>query len=110
MLIVVSDGGDNASKRDLVQIMTMAGESDAIIYTLGLFDRNDPDRNPACSGSSRGPTGASLFSRGNCGTLSPSPNKSLEIFATSTPSPIHQRTGNKMGPIEHPSEGRESST
>jgi len=46
VLIVISDGGDNASKRDLAQIMTMAGQSDAIIYTVGLFDRNDPDRNP----------------------------------------------------------------
>jgi len=46
VLIVVSDGGDNASKRDLAQIMTMAGQSDAIIYTVGVFDGNDPDRNP----------------------------------------------------------------
>ena len=46
VLIVVSDGGDNASKRDLAQIMTMAGQSDAIIYTVGVFDANDPDWNP----------------------------------------------------------------
>ena len=46
VLIVVSDGGDNASKQKLAQIMTMARQSDAIIYTLGIFDENDPDRNP----------------------------------------------------------------
>jgi len=46
VLIVVSDGGDNASKRDLAQIMTMVGQSDAIIYAVGVFDENDPDRNP----------------------------------------------------------------
>ena len=46
VLIVISDGGDNASKRDLAQIMILAGQSDAIIYTLGVFDESDPDRNP----------------------------------------------------------------
>ncbi len=46
VLIVVSDGGDNASKHTLAQIMTMAGQSDAIIYTIGIYDEDDPDRNP----------------------------------------------------------------
>lgn len=46
VLIVVSDGADNASKNKLAHIMTMAGRSDAIIYTVGVFDENDPDRNP----------------------------------------------------------------
>jgi Ca-activated chloride channel homolog len=45
VLIVISDGGDNASAHNLAQIMAMAGQSDAIIYTVGLFDENDPDRN-----------------------------------------------------------------
>ena len=46
VLIVVSDGGDNASKHNLGQIMAMARQSAAIIYTIGLFDEDDPDRNP----------------------------------------------------------------
>jgi VWFA-related protein len=46
VLIVVSDGADNASKKKLAQIMTMVGHSDAIIYAVGVFDENDPDRNP----------------------------------------------------------------
>lgn len=46
VLIVISDGGDNASKHNLAQIMAMAGQSDAVIYTIGVFDENDPDRNP----------------------------------------------------------------
>lgn len=44
-LIVISDGGDNASKHKLAEILSMAGRSDAIIYTIGIFDENDPDRN-----------------------------------------------------------------
>jgi Ca-activated chloride channel family protein len=45
-LIVVSDGGDNASKHTLSETLTLAVKSDAMIYTIGLFDSDDPDRNP----------------------------------------------------------------
>ena len=47
VLIVVSDGGDNASKYNLGQILARAGQSDAIIYTIGIYTEDDPDRNPA---------------------------------------------------------------
>jgi VWFA-related protein len=46
VLIVVSDGGDNASRQNLEQIMKLAGQSSAVIYTVGLFAEEDPDRNP----------------------------------------------------------------
>ena len=46
MLIVISDGGDNASKHKLPEIMAMVGQSRAIIYTIGIFDDQDADRNP----------------------------------------------------------------
>jgi VWFA-related protein len=46
VLIVISDGADNVSKHNLAQIMDMAARSDAIIYTVGLFDPDDPDKNP----------------------------------------------------------------
>jgi Ca-activated chloride channel family protein len=46
VLIVVSDGGDNASKRNLAQVMWMVNQSNAAIYTMGIFDQNDEDRNP----------------------------------------------------------------
>ncbi len=46
VLIVISDGGDNASKHSLSQIVAMAGQPDAIIYTIGIFDEQDADRNP----------------------------------------------------------------
>ncbi len=45
-LIVVSDGGDNASKHTLPEITVLTVKSNAMIYTVGLFDPDDPDRNP----------------------------------------------------------------
>ena len=46
VLIVISDGGDNASKHNLAQLLSMVNQSSAIIYTMGIFDANDDDRNP----------------------------------------------------------------
>ena len=47
VLIVISDGGDNASKHKLKEITALAGQPDAIIYTIGIFDEQDGDRNPS---------------------------------------------------------------
>jgi len=46
VLIIVSDGGDNASQHKLAEITALVAQSNAIIYTIGIFDNQDPDRNP----------------------------------------------------------------
>lgn len=46
VLILISDGGDNASKHTLAQIIDMAKHSAAIIYAIGIFDDSDGDQNP----------------------------------------------------------------
>ncbi|MGA8152154.1 MAG: VWA domain-containing protein [Terriglobales bacterium] len=46
VLIVISDGGDNASKNNLAQILAMVGRPDVIIYSIGIFDEQDGDSNP----------------------------------------------------------------
>jgi Ca-activated chloride channel family protein len=46
VLIVISDGGDNASVLGLPEILKRAGKSSAAIYTLGIFDDDDADQNP----------------------------------------------------------------
>jgi VWFA-related protein len=61
VLIVVSDGGDNASKHNLAQIMAMAQRADAIIYTIGLFDDQDDDRNPRVLKQLAEETGGDVF-------------------------------------------------
>jgi VWFA-related protein len=45
-LVLVSDGGDNRSVHGAQEVMRKVLESRATIYTIGLFDENDPDRNP----------------------------------------------------------------
>jgi VWFA-related protein len=46
VLIVISDGGDNASKHRLQEVVKVAGQSTALIYTVGIFEDGAPDRNP----------------------------------------------------------------
>jgi VWFA-related protein len=46
VLIVISDGGDNASTHTLNQVLNLAEQSSAIVYTIGIYDEDDPDRNP----------------------------------------------------------------
>jgi Ca-activated chloride channel family protein len=45
-LILISDGGDNASVRSLGEIVKIAERSSALVYSIGIFDEGDPDRNP----------------------------------------------------------------
>jgi VWFA-related protein len=45
-LIIVSDGGDNVSSHSLKELMQLVQESRATIYTVGIFEPDDPDRNP----------------------------------------------------------------
>ena len=60
-MIVVSDGGDNASVRTEAQVMKLAEQSSAVVYTVGLFDENDPDRNPGVLNRLARVTGGEAF-------------------------------------------------
>ena len=46
VLLVISDGGDNASQATLDRVLKLAEQSSAMIYTIGIFDPLDPDKNP----------------------------------------------------------------
>jgi len=46
VLVIISDGADNASAHSLAQVLQMAERSSAIIYTVGLFALDEPDANP----------------------------------------------------------------
>lgn len=61
VLIVVSDGGDNASHDKLSRVLLDAESSDVIIYTIGLFDEHDADRNPGVLKKTSHATGGEAF-------------------------------------------------
>ena len=61
VLIVVSDGGDNASTHSLAEVMKLAGQSSAVIYTVGIFQAENPERNLGALKSLAQATGGEAF-------------------------------------------------
>lgn len=61
VLILISDGGDNASRHKMAEVMTLAKQSDVIIYTIGIFDKDDMDRNPGVLRQLAKATGGEAF-------------------------------------------------
>jgi Ca-activated chloride channel homolog len=45
-LILVSDGGDNASKHKFSEVLSEARASKAVIYSIGIFGPTEADQNP----------------------------------------------------------------
>jgi Ca-activated chloride channel homolog len=45
-LLVISDGGDNASQASFDEVLAKARRLGASIYTIGIYDPADPDRSP----------------------------------------------------------------
>jgi Ca-activated chloride channel homolog len=69
VLIVVSDGGDNASRRNLDDVMKLAEQSSTVIYTVGVFDRDDADQNPGVLNRLARATGGEAFLPGLIGDV-----------------------------------------
>lgn len=46
VLILISDGGDNASQHNFAQVLRMAQSANVIIYAIGLYDEHSSDQNP----------------------------------------------------------------
>jgi Ca-activated chloride channel family protein len=69
VLIVVSDGGDNASDATLESVLARARASNVAIYTIGLFDADDMDKNPGVLKSLAHTTGGERFLPRTAGEL-----------------------------------------
>jgi VWFA-related protein len=61
VLVVVSDGGDNTSEATLDHVLARARESNATIYTLGVYEPDDIDKNPGVLKSLARATGGERF-------------------------------------------------
>jgi Ca-activated chloride channel family protein len=61
VLIVISDGGDNASATRFEDILDAARRSDAVIYTVGLWDEYSEGANPGVLKELARATGAEAY-------------------------------------------------
>ena len=71
VLIVISDGGDNASHHTLPETLDEVQRSSAIIYTIGLIDEYDSDRNPSVLKKIASATGGEMFEPEETGAVVP---------------------------------------
>lgn len=46
VLLIITDGGDNASRHTLEDVLSAARKNGAALYSIGIFDAADRDRNP----------------------------------------------------------------
>jgi VWFA-related protein len=69
VLIVISDGGDNASHVTLDAVLDRARRSSAALYTIGLFDESDIDIDPGVLKSFARATGGERFLPESAGEL-----------------------------------------
>ena len=51
VLVIISDGGDNASTHKLKETLEKTTESNTIIYSIGIYNESDRDQIPRCLGS-----------------------------------------------------------
>jgi VWFA-related protein len=61
VLIVISDGGDNASSHTLAGVLKAAEQSRSLMYTIGIFDDADADKNLDVLRRLAGVTGGEAF-------------------------------------------------
>jgi VWFA-related protein len=69
VLVVISDGGDNASEATLNRVLEKARASNVAIYTIGIYDDADPDRNPRVLKSLASATGGERYLPRSAGPL-----------------------------------------
>jgi VWFA-related protein len=69
VLIVVSDGGDNASATTRAQVLASAQASNAVIYTIALVDPMDQEADPGFLSQLSETTGGVAFRPKNAGEI-----------------------------------------
>jgi VWFA-related protein len=61
ILLVITDGGDNSSDATLSQTLDAVAKAGIVIYSIGIFDENDRDRNPEVLAQLAAVTGGESF-------------------------------------------------
>jgi Ca-activated chloride channel family protein len=104
-LIVVSDGGDNESQISLADLLHIIQSSRVTIYTVGLFDKEDRDRNPGVLRKIANISGGEFYMPANLDDVGPAFRKiSQEIRSRYTigylPDPHIDRTTHRVRSIK----------
>jgi Ca-activated chloride channel family protein len=69
VLLLISDGGDNASEHTFAQVLRMAQTANVLIYAIGLLDEHSADQNPAVLRKFAAATGGESYFPGSAAEL-----------------------------------------
>jgi VWFA-related protein len=61
VLLTITDGGDNSSHVSITDALNGALKAGVVIYSIGIFDENNPDRNPEALSKIAEQTGGHAF-------------------------------------------------
>jgi VWFA-related protein len=61
VLLTITDGGDNSSHASLMEVVSGAAKAGIVVYSIGIFDENDRDRNPGVLSKIAEETGGQAF-------------------------------------------------
>lgn len=61
VIVLISDGGDNASTATLDRVLARSRRANVTIYTIGIFERGAPDTNPGVLKTLASATGGERF-------------------------------------------------
>jgi len=61
VLLTITDGGDNSSHASLTEALEGAVTAAIVVYSIGIFDENNPDRNPQVLSKIAEATGGQAF-------------------------------------------------
>jgi VWFA-related protein len=110
VLIVVSDGGDNASRTTYAEVLDTALRMDAVIYTIGVYDEYGQDAKPELLKKLADSTGgASFFPKEPTETMQILERVAAEIRSGYTLGYAPNATGSGFRPLRvevHPPDGR----
>jgi Ca-activated chloride channel family protein len=81
-LILISDGGDNASSHTLEQVVNDATNSDVVVYTIGLFGKDEDETNPAFMKKISAVTGGEAFLPARPGQAASSCKRIAQLIRT----------------------------
>jgi Ca-activated chloride channel family protein len=110
VLIVVSDGGDNASRTTYADVLDTALRMDAVVYTIGVYDEYEQNAKPELLKKLAESTGgASFFPKEPSETMQILERVAAEIRSGYTLGYAPTATGSGFRPLRvevHPPDGR----
>ena len=100
-LVVLSDGGDNASLHTRREMLGMVERSVATIYTIGLFDPEDADRDPGILERLAKISGGEAFLPASSAEMVPVCRRIAEDIRTRYTLGYLPRAGKGLDPVRH---------